>query len=235
MQLINLNQNQNPNDKESKIPSIEEIKEILFVKYKRVTIMGIIIIFMISVMTIVFGKYSDNESEARLQYNKYINSLYADANVESYKTPEQVILPAEGTVDIDKINADIKTAETTIKDIFTFKNGVEYDESRNTMISMFGEDSDVVKQVFTVNDKVTVDGQEFNYVDMNGVNMKVTDVRTYPVDIRDDGYNRYLSCVSFSLVSEDKANINYMLTILYDMDEYGSMIECDVYLLRNKY
>lgn len=233
MQSINLNNN--PNSKESKIPSVDEIKELLLVKYKRVTIMAFIIIFLIAVMSIVFGKYADSEANAQLQYNKYVNSLYADKNVESQKTPTQVILPAEGTVDMDKINGDIKTAETTLKQLFTFSNGEEYDANRDTIIKMFGETSEVATSVFTMNDKVNVDGQQFNYVDINEVNMKATEILTYPIEIRDDGYNRYLSCVSFNIVSKDKANVNYMLSVLYDMDEYGSMIECEVYILRSKY
>lgn len=233
MQSINLNQN--TNDEKPKIPSIDDLKELLLVKYKRVTIMGFVIIFLIAVMVIVFGKYADSEAAAQLEYNKYVNSLYADKNIESQKTPTQVILPAEGTVDMDKVNGDIKTAETTLKQLFTFSNGEEYDANRDTVIKMFGETSEVATSVFTMNDKVEVDGQQFNYVDINEVNMKVTDIRTYPVEIRDDGYNRYLSCVSFNIIAKDKANVNYMLSVLYDMDEYGSMIECEVYVLRSKY
>ena len=233
MQSINLNQN--TDNEKPKIPSIDELKELFLVKYKRVTIMGFIIIFLIAVMVIVFGKYADSEAAAQLEYNKYVNSLYADKNIESQKTPTQVILPAEGTVDMDKVNGDIKTAEATLKQLFTFSNGEEYDANRDTVIKMFGETSEVATSVFTMNDKVEVDGQQFNYVDINEVNMKVTNIRTYPVEIRDDGYNRYLSCVSFNIVAQDKANISYMLSVLYDMDEYGSMIECEVYLLRTNY
>lgn len=232
MQQINLNDSKKTG---SKMPSIDEIKEILFVKYKRVTIMCMIIIFLIAVMAIVFGKYSASETAAGEKYAKYVNSLYANDNAGLNKTPTKVILPAEGTVDLDKINADIATAESTLTEIFTFSNGEEYDKSRDTLITMFGEDSDVVKSVFTVNDKTVVNGEEYSYVDIHKVNMKVTNIRTYPIDIKDDGNNRYLSCISFVLATKESANVSYMLSTLYDMDEYGSMIDCDVYLLRNKY
>lgn len=231
MQQINLNNKKTG----SKIPSIDEIKEIVFVKYKRVTIMCMIIMFLIAVMVTVFGKYSDSEKSAGEKYAKYVNSLYANDNTASNKLPDKVILPAEGTVDIDKINSDIATAESILGELFTFENGEQYDKNRETLITMFGEDSDIIKSVFTVNDKTTVDGKEYNYVDINGINMKVTNIRTYPIDISNDGNNRYLSCVSFSSTTKDGANVSYMLSVLYDIDEYGSMIDCDVYLLRNKY
>lgn len=186
-------------------------------------------------MAITFGKYSDSETTAGEKYAKYVNSLYANDNAGLNKTPSKVILPAEGTVDIDKINSDIATAESTLKEVFTFDNGEKYDKNRETLITMFGEDSDIIKSVFTVNDKTTVDGKEYNYVDINGINMKVTNIRTYPIDISNDGNNRYLSCVSFSSTTKDGANVSYMLSVLYDIDEYGSMIDCDVYLLRNKH
>lgn len=231
MQQINLNNSKT----ESKIPSIDEIKEILFVKYKRITIMCMIVLLLIAITGIVFDKYSTSEADASEKYAKYVNSLYADDNASLSKTPTKVILPAEGTVDIDKINSDIAASESILKEIFTFSNGEEYDKSRDTLITMFGEGSDVVKSVFTVNDKTVVDGEEYSYVDVHKVNMKVTNIRTYPIDINEDGNNRYLSCISFSLTTKDSANVSYMLSVLYDMDEYGSMVNCDVYLLRNKY
>jgi hypothetical protein len=229
MQQININ---NSSDGNSKFPSIDELKELILVKYKRVTIMALILVMLICITAGVFSKYSSSENVAYSKYTKYMNELYATNTTTSTKTTKKVILPAEGTVDIDKINSDIDTAETFLKKIFTFSNGEEYDSNRETLITMFGEDSTITKQVYINNEKTEVDGKEYNYVDLNGLNMKVTDIRTYPIDINNDGNNRYLSCVTFTTHQADGDNISSMVSVLYDVDEYGSIINCDIYLLR---
>lgn len=217
------------------MPTIDEIKEILFVKYKRVSIMVLILVALI-VITIMSAKsFNASERDAAEAYSKYVSSLYADKNTSTSKQNKTVIIPAEDTVDIDKINADIETADAILTEIFTFENGEQYDASRDKLIGMFGEDSEIVQSVFTVNDKTEVDGQVYNYVDLHKINMKTTDVRTYPLDINDNGNNRYISFVSFSITTDDNQSVSYMLSTLYNIDEYGSMIDCNVYLLRNKH
>lgn len=232
MKQINMNDFQN--DK-LKIPSFSELKELIFVKYKRITIMGCIAFVIMVAMAFAFNKYISSENEACEKYSKYVNSLYATDNTVSQETPKQVILPSKNTVDMNKINSDLKTSEALLQKLFTFNDGATYDENRNTLIKMFGEDSDVVKSVFTVNDKVEVDGKEYNYVDLHEANMEVTDIKTYPIEINNDGNNRYMSLVSFSSHTNDDNEISYMLSVMYDVDEYGSMVECNVYLLDNNY
>lgn len=194
-----------------------------------------LILLIIAVMSVIFSIYSKDELSTRQRYNKYMSALSLNNVANETQTPSKVIVPADNTVDINKVNSDIKTGESLLTDIFTFSNGEEYDADRDKLISLFGADADVVKSVFTENVKTNVDGKEYNYVDTHGVNMKVANIRTYPTNITSNGNNKYLSCVSFSLNRKDNASISYMLSVQYSIDKYGSMTDCDVYMLRTKY
>lgn len=205
---------------------VAHIKDLLINEYKRVTIMFLIFFVLVAATVAVSKSFSASEEEAILNYNKYLNTLYAkDAN-DNYKPTKKVILPSETAVDIDKVNADIKVAEDFFENIFNFKNGDEYDKARDNVIKMFGEKNDLAKYVFEKNARLE-NGN--SYVDAFKINMKMTRMQTYLTNVDDE--NSYTSIITIESSGEDRT-ATYLISTDYKVDKNNNLVDCSVYFLR---
>lgn len=222
-------------DNKSKFPTKEEIMTLVFEKYRRISIMALLFLILLMSLFASMSYTKGKTQKARDLYSKYINTKNTESNTFTSKSKKQVIIPSDDAVDSDKLNKEISTAEQFWKDIFTYTNGKEYNDSRSQLIKLFGKKSEMVKNIFTENVEIKVDGndQTYNRVDQEGANMQTESILTYPLEINKDDNDRYVSFISYRITTSGNANVYDMLSIFYDVDQYGSIIDPKCYLLNN--
>lgn len=125
--------------------------------------------------------------------------------------------------DIDGLTAnqmekDQKTIEDFLKPVFQYKNGSEYDATRNSLVSLLGESNSLLRYYLPKNEKI----DKQTRVDLEGTKRQYKGVTLYPVSKVLKGY-QYLVIVEFIYYksTSDLQHIN-------DLKSSYAVIRCDV-------
>jgi len=221
LQQININNN----DKNDNKFSIDTIKNLIMIEYKRITIMVTIAVILTIAFAAITSIFSKSEAKAIAEYSKYQSDILADKANDNDDNVKTVIIPSDTVVNVNKINSDISSAEKYISTWFDWTNGDEYDVARQNVLDTFGEDS-IMSSIFVENAR-TASGN--SYVDNFKVNMVINSIKTYPTVINKNDNNEYLSMISVS-TNTGNSSMKYILTITYAYDENSNIVDAHVFL-----
>ena len=228
MEQINLNNNNKPKLKLDK----DTIKQLLLVDYKRITIMACVALILLLSFFVLGSHFKSSENAARDAYNKYQSNQMAQKTYKNvdHSNTKTVVVPSDSTVDVDKINADIKSAEKYMNTWFNWKDGNGYDKARKNVINTFGKDSSMGK-MFVKNARLK-SGR--SYVDVFNINMSITNMQTYPIKIRDrgKGNNDYMSIMTISS-TKDGYSTSYEVMMTYTYNKDSLITDAKAYFIDN--
>lgn len=125
--------------------------------------------------------------------------------------------------DIDGLTAnqmekDQKTIEDFLKPIFQYKNGTEYDATRNNLVRLLGESNSLLRYYLPQNEKI----ENQTRVDLEGTKRQYRGITLYPVSKVLKGY-QYLVIVEF-IYYKDTSDLQH----INDLKSSYAVIRCDV-------